>query len=334
MANIEISAVLKEDGKMLDWATNVNMNNEIGVELSETDKEISNAIDKFAEHITSSGDGNKELSSLFRKVITTEEVEAPTDLVSRLFDTDEIDEFDNAEFEIEGENTYKVYDAVEGGNVDRSFIDDSLIKPEWTALQAETDISFKKIRRNGSGEIAKAIKLMKNQLELSKILSATTAIDNILTGGDQVINATGSLPTEAEVDQLNLYLMNHADDGDKFIFALNQYIQVISKMPAAGYYASDRVKDQYMTNGLLSMYAGTDMYGFADNKKKFGGKLLIPNKRVFGASGKIGSAVVRGSDLVWDQNDINSEKVHIKVRGASFGHIITKPENLCKIVLS
>ena len=51
-------------------------------------------------------------------------------------------------------------------------------------------------------------------------------------------------------------------------------------------------------------------------------------------AGKVGQLTTRGETQVYQETDINSEKIHIKVGGYSFGVMLTAPEMVGKIVIS
>ena len=127
--NKELSEIMSTDGRMVEWAQAVTYIKD-DKNLSSEDKEISAVMDNWAKEVGRSGfDRDHEISQLIRRAITPETVEAPSALLDAMFDQDSIGEFDDVYAEVAPKNTIQVYDAVVGGNVYRSFVDFTNIKP-------------------------------------------------------------------------------------------------------------------------------------------------------------------------------------------------------------
>jgi hypothetical protein len=252
-----------------------------------------------------------------------------------MFDMDSIGEFDDIRGEKEPKNTIKVYDSVLGGNVNRSFIDHTVITPTWVSLQAETDITLQQMRSGGYKTVANMINYIAEAMELKKVASVMATIDAAITSGSaNYINETGTSPTETSIKALALYLHDMSDGSTPFVFGLNKYIQVLAGLASATTYATDAVKNQYNTTGFINQIAGVLLTGFSGQKKLADNSFIVPNNRLFGASGKIGSMVTRGETLVGQETDINSEKIHIKVNGYTFGTLISDINNAAKMVIA
>lgn len=317
------------------WAEKVNVINEndAKIVLSSDEEDVSKIIDENVKAVGENGhDGNHLLSALFKKTLTDDYLQTPNDLLARLFDNEQIGEFDDFEMwkDVDG---ITAYDAVIGGNVDRSFYDKEKLTPSYQMLQAETDISFQRIRKFGSTEIAKAIMYIRDAVDLQRFGYVMTNIGNALTGGAQDI-AGGATLTEASVDQLILYLNDVSTGEAPFIFALNKYIQTIASFDKAKDYASDRVKDLFYRTGFFTEYAGATLYGISGQRTLKNGQLAVPDKRVFGAAGKIGTMVMRGAPRIYQEEDIDSEKTHIKFTGYTFGVTLENIKKAAKITLA
>lgn len=132
--NTELSAIMTKDGRLVEWSNKVKYN----VDMDAEDKEISAVLDNWAKTIGKTGlDANHEISQMITKAITPETVATPSALIERMFNVGgSIGEFDDSRIEKAPKNTIKVYESMKGGNVDRSFIDFSVLKPTWTELQA------------------------------------------------------------------------------------------------------------------------------------------------------------------------------------------------------
>lgn len=331
--NLEISAKMKENGFLTEWAERVTYN----MSLTNDQKECSEALDEWARKIGQRGtDKDNELAELVRKTITNDVVNAPDELISMMFDEDTIGEFDDVNGIIEPKNTIKAYEAVPGGNVDASYIDFANIAPQWTNLQAETFIKYSALRRGGYKTVASVLNYIREALaqkRWSVILNRAAA--TVTSGSANYIAEATAAPTEASADALAVYLMDVVDAGETPVMLMqNKYALAMSKLAAASTMASDEAKELWRRYGTIGMYGGAEMRGFSGVKKLSDGNLVIPDKTILGIAGKIGSAITRGETHVYETMDNNSEHVHLKVGGFAFGTMISKPENIAKIVIA
>ncbi|MEG1999663.1 MAG: hypothetical protein RR015_06580 [Bacteroidales bacterium] len=299
-------------------------------------KEVTGLADAWARELGKTGyDKDNELAALITKTFSPEVVTAPSALIERMFDQSTIGEFDDYRIEKAPKNTIQVYDAVAGGNVDRSYIDHTVLTPTWRTLQAETDISLQALRMNGFKTVAELLNYINEALEQRKLSVIFGIVDTAITSSHAgYIDGTAATdPSDTVVKSLALYLNDVTDGEVPFIFGLNKYMQVISGLPGVTTYLTDTVKNQYNTTGRISNYAGCDLIGFSGQKKQADGTLAIPNKKIFGVAGKIGDAITRGETRVLQNTDINSEKIHIKVGGYTFGALIKDIDKVGKIAL-
>lgn len=333
--NTELSSVLAQDGRLTQWAEAVTFN---GMNLSAEDKDISAAMDAFLkEGVGRTGaDPNHEIAQLVRKAITPEVVYGPSELIDTLFETtDNVGEFDDLDFEIAPENTIRVYESIPGGNVNRSYVDFKHMAPKWKSLQAETEVSLAEIRRGGYRTIANLVQYIRDALDQKKVSLLMAAIDSVVTAGNpNYINETGAAPTETSMDKLAVYLLDVATSDDLVAFGQNRYIQPIAGFDKTVKYLTDTEKNWFNQHGLNAKYAGINLIGYSGTKKMADGSLVIPNGVVFGAAGPIGKVATRGETIVLQETDINSEKIHIKVNGYTFGYAITDPKKVGKIVIA
>lgn len=333
MLKTELSEVMSANGRVVEWANTIKY--DVANQTSE-DKEISEVIDAWAKDLGKTGnDSEHELSAMITKAIDTEVVTAPSALIDRMFDPASIGEFDDFRGEKAPKNTIKVYNSVNGGNVDRSFIDFSVLSPSWTTLQAETDVKLEDLRRGGYKTVATLINYIQEALEQKKISTIVNKVDSAITSGaPNYISESTANPTETSMKALALYLMDVNDDGMPLAFGLNKYIQAASCLNGVTTYLTDAVKNQYNTTGLVRQYAGMELLGLSGQKRLADGSLIVPDKRIFGVAGKIGSAITRGETRVLQETDINSEKIHIKVNGYQFGVMFSDMSKVAKVVLA
>lgn len=330
---MEIAEKMKQPRVLVEWANNVVYRNP----LTDDQKEISEIIDERIRKIGETGhDRDHEIAALVRRAFEQETVNAPSELLGYMFDEGNIGEFDDFYIENAPENTIQVYEAVPGGNVPASYVEPVSILPTWKELQAETYIRMSDMRRGGYYTVAQQIEYINQALENKKVSLIINMLNAAITSGNaNYITESGTLPTETSADQLALYLRDMEGSNDTpVMFMLNKYRQAMSKLEQADRWPTDREKNAYNTDGFLYAYAGIQMIGFSGQKKLPDGSLMVPDKTIFGVAGKIGRIETRGEARVYEHEDINSEKVHIKVGGYTFGYAITDLDKVAKIVLA
>ena len=193
---------------------------------------------------------------------------------------------------------------------------------------------MKELRYGGYKTVANAVEKINEQMALKKFNMIFHAANAAITaGGANYITAAGAMPTAADMDQMVLYLHDRLENGDPLMVMLNKYRQAASKLAQAERWPTEVVKTRYNSTGFIDAYAGVEMLGFSGQKKMADGNLVLPDKIIFGIAGKIGNLMTRGDVRVLQEEDINTEKVHVKVTGFTFGYIILKPENIAKMVL-
>lgn len=331
--NTEFSSIINQEGRLVEWAEKVAYK----LDLNAEDKEISAVTDAWLKDIVgrTGHDANHEISQLIMKTITPEVVAAPSAVIEAAFrQSANIGEFDDVKFEVAPKNTIRVYDAIVGGNVDRSYIDSKIVAPKWKSLQAETEVSLQEIRRGGFRTVANLITYIREAFEYKKVAALVEAIDAACVSGTaQYITESGAMPTDASMKALALYLHDVLDEGTPVAFGQNKYIQEISGLTGVTTYLTDREKGLWNQNGFVKEYAGVALTGFSGQKKLADGSFIVPDRKIYGVAGVVGDICTRGETNVLQETDINSEKIHIKVNGYTFGYAMTAPEKVCKIVM-
>lgn len=332
MINTELAAVMAQPKRMVEWANAVKYK----AELTSEDKDISKALDAWAKDLGRTGnDPNHELSAMIIKAIDDETVSTPSEIIDMMFDPASIGEFDDYRTQKAPKNTIQVHEAIIGGNVDASYIDFSYLTPTWTTLQAETYLPLQEIRNGGYKTVANLLTFINEALEQKKYRSIFAALDAAITNGSPNYIAEGtSAPTDTSAKELALYLLDMSDGETPLAFGLSKYIQVISGLPGATDYLTKEVKNQWNTDGFVHQFAGMSLRHLSGQKKLADGGLIIPDKRVFGIAGKVGKAITRGETQVFQETDINSEKIHIKVGGYTFGTVFENVDKVAKIVMA
>ena len=331
---IEIAELMEKNGTMYDWAEKVNR----GASLTAEENEISQVVDAWAKEIGTKGkDNDNEIAEFIIKTITDPVYNKPDALIEKMFEMDSIGEFDDYVINKTPKNTLVAYESAKGGNVYKSYIDTSALTPTWKHAQVETEISYTQLRRGGFKSIANMAVFAKEALDNKKIKDVFSALDTAIAGGEQVFEVTGgeSALTKTILDKLSLYVLDHLADGDTGImFGLNKYAQAIANMSGYTSYMSSTMKDDYNRYGLVKEYGGCLIGGFSGARKAADGELLVPDKRIFGISGIIGTICDRGELRVYETLDNNKERVSLKFTGYEYGIKVTNPENVAKITFT
>lgn len=331
---IEIAELMEKNGTMYDWAEKVNR----GASLTAEENEISQVVDAWAKEIGTKGkDNDNEIAEFIIKTITNPVYNKPDALIEKMFEMDSIGEFDDYVINKTPKNTLIAYESAKGGNVYKSYIDTSALTPTWKHAQVETEISYTQLRRGGFKSIANMAVFAKEALDNKKIKDVFSALDTAIAGGEQVFEVTGgeSALTKTVLDKLSLYVLDHLADGDTGImFGLNKYAQAIANMSGYTSYMSSTMKDDYNRYGLVKEYGGCLIGGFSGARKAADGELLIPDRRIFGISGIIGTLCDRGELRVYETLDNNKERVSLKFTGYEYGIKVTNPENVAKITFT
>ena len=222
-----------------------------------------------------------------------------------------------------------------GGNVDKSYIDTSLLAPVWKHKQVETSVSYADLRRNGFRSVATLTTFAQEALKDAMIADIFTTLNNAIVGADQVISVTGASPAKTDMDELSLYVIDRVLNGEiPFTFSLNKYAQMIANISGYTSFMSDNMKEDFNRYGLVKFYQGMRIAGISAAKKTAKNALLVPDKTIFGVAGKIGQLDMRGDLRVYETMDHNKEKVDIKLTGYEYGYCITDIEKVAKVTFS
>ena len=322
-------ASLAKDVDMYGLAYKTNRGMVLTAEESEARKDL----DSYFKEVGRRGvDANCEIAAFTQEVINEEIYNTPDELLDMMFDQGDVGEFDDYELYTEPKNTLIAYEAAPGGNVERSFLDISLLKPTWKNRQIETDVTLAELERNGWKTVSKisefAVSAFKNTMfsDLFSIIDAAIA-----TGAENCITESGTTPTQASVDAAALYVQDRTDSG--LFVARSKYIQAISKFPG---FHSQEMLNELNKSGHLGKYDGIDLYPISSAKKLGDGSHLIMDKRIFGIAGKIGRLNMKGAIKTYQDTDNNKEKIHLMFKNFTYGFAFNKDtlENVVKITLA
>lgn len=301
--------------------------------LTSDEKTVIAELDKHFRKIGETGnDPSREIATFIQKTIQDEYYNAPSELLDYLFDRGTIGEFDDLEISKTPKNTLVAYEAAKGGNVDRSFLDFSVLTPKTRHFQVETDITYADLRKNGWKTVATltnyAIESLNNKMFYALFSDIS---DGIKVGADNYLAETNTTLTQTTMDAGALYTNDRAN-GQGVCVALSKYIQQVSKL--TGFVSQDIINEVH-TNGFLGSYDGVKLCKISQAHKLADGKTQFPDKLMLFISGKIGELDTKGEVRVYETMDNNDEKCHIKITGFEFTYAFNKDslENVFKVVL-
>ena len=327
MLNVEISQLMNEDGKMMNWATKVKHN----IELSAEDKEISEVVDAWAKKIGRGETDAYALSQYLVKTVQPEVYNAPDEIFDKLFNRGSVGEFDDFQINEDAKNMLNPIEAAKNGNVDKSYIDYSIAKPIWKHFQVETEVSMEKLRKGGYKTVADLQMYAEEAFRNTMFYTVFNYIDSLITApSPQGFTTTGSL-TASVLDDASGYLVDRADSP--MLFGLSSLIRPINKLPGFTSYMSEDMKNEINKYGILGMYNGTTLIPISASRKLANGNQLLPANRLIGVSDKIGELDMRGSLRVLQTPNNNRETIDLKFTGFEFGMAINKLDKVCKIAI-
>ncbi len=330
MLKFEVAEVMKDSNTVYDIAQKV----EYRQPLTSEEKEVAEVCDAWAKEIGETGhDKDHEIAAYLRRTIQDKVYNAPDELLDRIFERGSVGEFDSYEAVSTPKNTLVAYEAAKGGNVDKSWIDLRAVKPTWKNRQVETDISYVDLRKNGFKSIANLTTFANEALHNAMFYDVFSTIDAAITGGDQKIDVAGTLPTITAMDALELYLTDR-EPSESVAVCLRKYAQAIGRMEGFYNYMSGNMKDDFNRYGLVEGYGRMAIASISSAHRQGNGDLLIPDKKIFGIAGRIGTMDMKGQIHVYEDFDNNKEAVNIKVADFTYGYAITDIENVAKIVFT
>lgn len=328
MLNIEIAEVMQTPGKMFSIAQKVHYKKK----LDNEEKDVAEIADAWVKEAAEKGDPDKEIAAFVKRTTNDEIYETPDDLLDMMFDRGTIGEFDDTETTKDPKNTLVAYEAAKGGTVDASYLDFTALKPTWKNRQVEFKIPYVQMRQNGFRTVATYTTYATEALQNTLFHDMFSAIDQAIGGGEQMIVESESKPTQSSMDQLALYLTDR-NSTDSVAVALTKYCQAIGRMDGYAQYMSEDMKNDFNRYGLAKFFSGIAVAGISGAKKISKGNLLIPDKRIFGVAGKIGTLDMKGEMHVYEDMDNGNEVCHVRVKDFTYGYTITHIENTAKIVL-
>lgn len=328
MLKTEIAELMNKDGQMFDIAQKITYNRNLSAE----EKEISEVCDAWVREIASNGnDKDCEIASFIRRTVNDEIYNAPDELLDRMFDRGNVGEFDDYDVTKTPKNTMEAYDAVIGGNVDKSYIDFEILKSTWKHAQVEFELPYIEMRRNGFKSVATLTNYAVEALRNKQFYDIFNVVDLAITGGEQAIIETTAAPTLASWDAFSLYLLDR--DSAPVAVTLSKYAQALGRMSGATEYRSEAMKDDFNRYGLVKFNDGINIASISGAKKLANGERLLPDKKIFGVAGKIGTLDQKGDIRVYETMDNNAEKVDVKITGFEYGYCIHDIDNLAKITM-
>lgn len=328
--SVEIAQVMKEKGRMFEWADKIANHKNI----TNDDKEISKVLDVWAKDMGEYGSNSKytrNFAQFMTKIVNPEIHNAEDSLIMpKIFDENQIGEFDDISIVESPTNTLVAHETTRGGNVDKSYIDYSRGQVFRKFLQVETELKFSELRK-GSKSIADLSNFAVETLNNQKFATTFNVIDSLITvPSEQGFNASGGL-TQGIMDEAAGYIFDRGTNP--MLVGLSTDMRGINKMSGYDAFYSESMKNALNMNAILGMYSGVTLAPVNASWKTGDGNTLLPQGTLFGISDTIGTCSMIGNLRTYVTADNNAEKYYLKFTGYEFMFNIIKPEKICKINL-
>jgi hypothetical protein len=326
---IELSTIMSEKGRIFEWSEKVTKN----AILTDEDKAISEAIDIWAKKIGNGEIPAYELSQYLVKTVSPNVYNAPSEILDLMFEQDSIGEFDNVGIFTDPINRLNAQEtAARTGNADKSYIDFTRGTKKEVHLQIDTEIKMSDLRQNGYKSIALLTQYATEALNNKKFYSIFNNIDSLITNGaTNYFTVTGALTVQA-MDDFAGYILDQSNSNPLMV-GLTTDLRGIKNMSGYDKFLSDGMKGALNMGSILQDYAGVGIAQVNAGKKLADGTNLLPTKKLFGMSDKIGQMYMRGELRVLQTPDNNKEKIDLKFTGFEFLYGITQPEKISKMVI-
>lgn len=107
------------------------------INLNDNEKVVAEQLDEWARKIGETGhDPEHEIAAFVTRTINDEFYDAPNELLDSMFDRGSVGEFDDYEGIIMPiKNTLVAHEAAHGGNVEKSYLDFTSLRPQWKNRQ-------------------------------------------------------------------------------------------------------------------------------------------------------------------------------------------------------
>ncbi len=299
--------------------------------LTEDEKKVAELFDPYIKKMGNGVDPNCEISAFLQRTLQDEMFNAPDEILDMMFDRSNIGEFDAIESTFNANNKLVAYEAAKGGNVPRSFLDISRLTPVVKNLQVETDISYADIRKGGWKTFALLVDYADAALKNKMFKLVFNALDTaILSNADNYINETTTSPTEGSMDAVATYINDRTQNGA--IITLTKWITKINKLSSA----SDEMKNELNRTGKLGYYLGVPLMGISGAAKLPDGALQIPDRRIFGVAGKIGTLDMMGNVIAYQTPENQKQQYHITISNFTFAYAFNADtlDKVCKMVIA
>jgi len=328
---VEIAQVIKEKGRMFDWADKVDNHKE----MTKEDKDISQAVDMWAKDMGTYGDSadhKKDFANFITKIVEPEVYNPDSMILQKLFTEQDIGEFDEISLMEAPKNTLQAHEVAKGTNADKSYIDFSRGKVFRKFLQVETEIKYSDLRKGGYKSIATLSNYAVEALNNEKFASVFNAIDSLITvPSNQGFSASGGL-TMGVMDEAAGYVLDRGTDP--ILLGLSTDMRGVNRMTGYDAFYSENMKNALNMNSILATYLGVPLATVNASKKDGFGNTLLPQKKIFGIAEQIGGFSMIGGLRTYVTPDNNNEKYTLKFTGYEFTFNIIKPEKICKILIA
>lgn len=331
MERIELSQAqvqnMMSNGNGLTWARKAVAKQE----LSEEEKAFGMKIGEEVEKAYKYGSPTAHIAQIIVEMIEPEIFDVPLELLGQIFDEGSLGEFDDVKYESKWINGLVAREtAIRTGSVEKSYLGLMDATKEMTNLEIATEFPMSELRKpNGLGvaeltlNALEAFNNAKYRFMLNFVESKVIPTDN---------KFTGAITAGALDDFFGCLYDNNDSTGYSQVVGLSNVIRSASKTTKDGNMFSENMKDILNNDAKLQVLDNAVLVPIKAGRKDGNGQTLIPDKKLYGFSGKVGKSVTRGDIRVYlDQNNSN-ETFSVHFKGVEFG-VAVYPDQARKIAV-
>lgn len=313
LSQAEVNEIMTS-GEALAWARNV-----VGkVELSEREKAFSATIDEQVNQVWKYGNAmaKSHIAEIIVKIVEPEVFDVPMEMMTQIFDNGTLGEFDDMEFESKWINGLVAkQSAIRTGNVEKTYLGSMDAKKEMTNLEINTEFPMAELRKpNGLGVAELALYALE-AFNNAKYRFMLNFIETKV--GAKAFSGT---ITAGTVDPFLGYLYDYNESASNSqVIGLSNHIRTLSKTVKDGVMYSESMKDALNKDAKLQVLDNSVLVPIKAGRKDGTGQTLIPDKKLYGFAGKVGTMLTRGELRTYIDQNNNSEVFDVLFKGVEFG---------------
>lgn len=331
MEKIELSQAevheMMNKGEALAWARKAVARQE----LSEKEEAFGKRIAEQVENAYKYGSPTHHIAEMIIEIIEPEVFDVPMELLGMIFDEGTIGEFDEVKYESKWINGLVAREAaIRTGSVDKSYLGLMDATKEITNLEISTEFPMSELRKpNGLG-VAELSLFAIESFNNAKYRFLLNFVENKVVPADNKFH--GVINSEATEDFLGCLYDNNDSTTYSQVVGLSNQIRALSKSVKDGVMFSENMKDVLNNDAKLQVLDNSVLVPIKAGRKDGLGQTLIPDKKLYGFSGKVGKQFTRGALRTYIDANNSNETFTVQFKGVEFG-VAVYPDQARKIAV-